>query len=105
VIQTVASVRLNFLLSRYVTWGDHDAGFLSSLVRFNIQQLLITGLGMALYTGLELLHVNYIIANFAVTGILAPVSFLASHNWSIAQSTTGRPHRRPRRPGRSSPRG
>jgi putative flippase GtrA len=105
VVQTVASVQVNFLLSRYVTWGDRNAGFLPSLVRFNIQQLLITGLGMAAYSGLELLHVNYILANFAVTGILAPASFLASHNWSITPTGSGHQHRRPRWPSRSGPRG
>lgn len=94
VIQTIASVQINFLLSRWVTWRDRDARFLPSLVRFNFQQLLITGLGMAAYSVLERLHVNYILANVMVTGTLAPVSFLSSHTWSIVQGTTVHRHRR-----------
>jgi 4-amino-4-deoxy-L-arabinose transferase-like glycosyltransferase len=90
VIQTIASVQLNFLLSRYITWRDRDAGFFHSLTRFNAQQFLITGLGMAAYAGLERIHVDYILANIVVTGTLAPASFLGSHNWSIIQRATNR---------------
>ena len=83
IVQTIVSVQLNFLLSRYVTWRDRNVVFLRALARFNLQQLAVTGLGMAGYAGLELLGVNYIAANVVVTALLAPMSFLSSHLWSL----------------------
>ncbi len=84
IVQTVASVQLAFLLSRFVTWRDRDAAILPALARFNVQQLIVTGLGMAGYAGLERLGINYIAANIAVTAVLTPVSFLSSHKWSLS---------------------
>ncbi len=87
IVQTVASVQMSFLLSRYVTWRDRNVAFLRALARFNVQQLALTGLGMAGYAGLERLGVNYIAANVAVTAVLTPVSFLSSHKWSMRERT------------------
>ena len=84
VIQTVLSVQVSFLLSRFLTWRDRRVGAASALVRFNIQQLASTGVGMALYAGLEHFGVNYVAANVAVTAVLTPVSFVVSHHWSMA---------------------
>lgn len=84
VIQTILSVQVNFLLSRYVTWRERRFGLLSGLIRFNVQQLASTGIGMALYAGLEHFGMNYIAANVAVTAVLTPVSFLIGHHWSMA---------------------
>ena len=53
VAQTIASVQFNFLLSRYVTWRDRNVVFVRALARFNLQQLIVTGLGMAGYAGLR----------------------------------------------------
>ena len=89
IAQTILSVQLSFLLSRYLTWRDRNVPFLWSIARFNVQQLTITGLGMAGYVALEQLDVNYIMANVAVTAVLAPVSFLSCHKWSLAESSTG----------------
>lgn len=83
IVQTIASVQLSFLLSRYVTWRDRDVAMLPALARFNLQQLTVTGLGIGGYAGLEHLGVNYIAANVAVTAALTPVSFLSSHKWSL----------------------
>ena len=87
IAQTVASVQLNFLLSRYLTWRDRDVTFLPALARFNLQQLTVTGLGMAGYVGLDRLGMNYVAANVAVTAVLTPVSFLSSHKWSMGERT------------------
>ena len=83
IAQTVASVQISFLLSRYLTWGDRHIAFWPALARFNIQQLTVTGLGMAGYAALERLGMNYITANVAVTAVLTPASFAASHFWSL----------------------
>jgi len=83
IVQAVISVQLNFALSRYLTWRDRNAAFVRALARFNLQQLAITGLGVAGYAGLERLGINYIVANAAITALLTPVSFLSSHLWSL----------------------
>ena len=87
IVQTVASIQLSFLLSRYLTWRDRSVSFGRGLIKFNAQQLAVTGLGMAGYAVLEWLGMNYVIANVLVTGLLTPVSFASSHLWSL------RPHR------------
>jgi putative flippase GtrA len=87
IVQTVISVQMSFLLSRFLTWGDRDVPLARSLARFNVQQLAVTGLGMAGYAGLERLEVNYIAANVAVTAVLTPVSFVSSHEWSLGERT------------------
>ena len=83
IAQTVASIQLSFLLSRYLTWRDRSVSFRHGLVRFNAQQLAVTGLGMAGYAVLDWLGMNYVIANVLVTGLLTPVSFASSHLWSL----------------------
>lgn len=82
IVQTIVSVQLGFLLSR-LTWRDRDVAMLPALARFNLQQLVVTGLGIGGYAGLEHLGVDYIVANVAVTAVLTPVSFLSSHKWSL----------------------
>lgn len=77
--QTVASVQMSFLLSWYLTWGDRSMAFWQALARFNIQQLAVSGLGVACYAGLERVGVNYVTANVAVTAVLAPVSLWSCH--------------------------
>jgi putative flippase GtrA len=84
IIQTVLSVQLNFLLSRYLTWRDRDVDLPSALLRFNAQQLAATGVGMAFYAGLDYLGMNYIVGNVVVTAILTPLSFLIGHHWSMS---------------------
>jgi putative flippase GtrA len=88
VIQTVFSVQMNFMLSRFVTWRDRSVPFGGALMRFNLQQLATTGLGMALYAGLDRFGMNYIEANIAVTAVLTPVSFVVGHRWSMAERTS-----------------
>ena len=89
-IQTALSVQLNFILSRYVTWWDRNTPFLGALARFNLQQFAVTGLGMAVYAGLDRFGMNYITANVAVTAVLTPVSFISSHRWSMADRAQSR---------------
>jgi cellulose synthase/poly-beta-1,6-N-acetylglucosamine synthase-like glycosyltransferase/putative flippase GtrA len=83
IVQTIASVQINFVLSRFLTWGDRDAAIMPALARFNLQQITVTGLGIMGYVGLEKFGINYITANVAITALLTPVSFLCSHKWSL----------------------
>ena len=87
IAQTVASVQISFLLSRFLTWRDRDVAFVPALAKFNVQQLVVTGLGMAGYAGLEQFGTNYIVANVAVTAVLTPISFLSGHKWSMSERT------------------
>ncbi len=87
IAQTIASVQLSFLLSRFLTRRDRDAGFVRALARFNVKQFAVTGLGIAGYAGLERLGVNYVAANVAVTAVLTPASFLSSHKLSPGERT------------------
>jgi putative flippase GtrA len=87
VVQTIMSVQLSFLLSRFLTWRDRDVALTRALARFNVQQLAITGFGMVGYAGLERLGMNYIAANVGVTAVLTPVSFFTSHRWSMGERT------------------
>jgi putative flippase GtrA len=84
VFQTVLSVQVSFLLSRYLTWRDRDLQVLPALARFELAQLATTGLGMALYAGLDHFGMNYIASNVAVTTVLTPASFLLGDRWSMA---------------------
>jgi putative flippase GtrA len=92
IAQTIVSVQMSFLLSRFLTWGDRKMAILPALAKFNMQQLIVTGLGMAGYAGLEQLGMNYIVANVAVTAVLTPVSFLSSHKWSLISHQRKFPH-------------
>jgi putative flippase GtrA len=83
IVQTIVSVQLNFVLSRFLTWRDRKVAILHALMRFNIQQLIVTGLGVIGYIALERMGMDYLLANVAVTAFLAPVSFLSSHWWSL----------------------
>jgi putative flippase GtrA len=85
IVQTVLSVQLNFVLSRTLTWRDRHVAPLPALVRFNVQQATITGLGVALYAGLDHFGMNYITGNIAVTAILTPVSFVIGNQWSMSE--------------------
>jgi putative flippase GtrA len=87
-VKSVLSVQLTFLLSRYLTWGDRNIALLPALVRWNVQQLLITGLGVGLYTGLDHFGLNYIAGNVAVAVIFTPTSFVVGHLWSMADRAT-----------------
>ena len=88
VVKSVVSVQLTFLLSRYLTWGDRNIAVLPAMVRWNVQQLIITSLGVALYIGLAHLGVNYIAGNIVVAAIFTPTSFVVGHLWSMVDQAT-----------------
>jgi hypothetical protein len=87
IAQTAASVQMSFLLSRYLARWDRNLTFARALTRFNTRHLVVTGLGIGGYAGLERLGMNYVTANAAVTAALLPTGLWASRKWSIGQRT------------------
>jgi putative flippase GtrA len=85
VLQNVFSTQLSFLLARYVTWRHQRMRFLRSLVRYNFQQLSTTVLSIILFAGLDWIGLWYVAANLTVTIVIAPLSFVVAHKWSIAE--------------------
>jgi putative flippase GtrA len=88
VIKTLISVELSLLLNRYLTWRDRDVPMIRAAALFTIQQLTIQGVGVAVYAGLVRFGIDYVAANVAVTALLTPAGYLASHLWSLAARTT-----------------
>lgn len=88
VLQTIFSTQLSFLLNRYLTWRDRRVRFFPTLVRYNLQQASTVLLGIIAFAGLDQLGVQYALANLMVTLIIAPLTFLLSHKWSIAERET-----------------
>jgi putative flippase GtrA len=86
-VKTLVSVELSLLLNRYLTWRDRDVRMVRAAALFTVQQLTIQGIGVFIYAGLDRLGVGYVVANVAVTALLTPAGYLASHLWSLA----GRP--------------
>jgi putative flippase GtrA len=104
ILQNIFSTQLSFLLARYVTWRDRRVTFFSTLARYNFQQLTTVVLSILMFAGLNELGMNYAAANFTVTVVVAPLTFLIAHNWSIAErGTQGNGLRRERSPRRTRP--
>lgn len=85
VLQTICSTQVSFLLARYVTWRDRRVRFFPTLVRYNLQQASAVLLSILLFAGLDAVGVQYAVANLMVTLTIAPLTFLVSHKWSIAE--------------------
>jgi putative flippase GtrA len=85
VLQNIFSTQFSFLLARYITWRDRQVRFFPTLARYNLQQISATLLSIILFAVLDKLYVQYALANFLVTIIVAPLSFLVAHKWSIAE--------------------
>jgi cellulose synthase/poly-beta-1,6-N-acetylglucosamine synthase-like glycosyltransferase len=95
IAQAAISVQLSVALSRYVTGRDRDVAFTRALARGNGRQLVVTGLGIGAYAGLERLGVGYLTAYAAITGLLACRGFLSGLMWSASdQERGGRASRR-----------
>lgn len=86
-IQTAASIQLSYALNRLITWRGRNMAP-SSLLRFNAQQIVMQGLGVAAYAGLIRLGMQYVLANVVVTGVLAPAGYASSHLWSMTERRT-----------------
>jgi putative flippase GtrA len=85
VLQNIFSTQFSFLLARYITWRDRRVRFFPTLARYNLQQISTTLLSIILFAVLDKLYIQYALANFLVTIIVAPLSFLVAHKWSIAE--------------------
>jgi putative flippase GtrA len=97
-VKTLASVELSLLLNRCLTWRDRDIAMTRAAVLFTIQQLTIQGVGVAIYAGFVRLGMGYVVANVAVTALLTPAGYVASHLWSLTETEAREvsQHRKPR---------
>jgi putative flippase GtrA/GT2 family glycosyltransferase len=75
--QAVLSIETSFVLNRWLTWRDRDTPLLTAFVRFNLQKTVTVALNLALYTGLLLLHMNYLVANVVLTAFFTVVNYVA----------------------------
>lgn len=82
--QAVFCVELSFALNRQFTWGDRDCGFWRSLVRWNIQKLLMTVPNLGLYALLVRLGVGWLTANIATSALFIPINYITGDLWSFA---------------------
>lgn len=87
IAQTVASIQMSFLLSRYLACRNQNLSFGQALTRFNTQHLVVFGLGIGGYAGLERFGMNYVLANVAMTALLIPAGHLVGYKWSTGQLT------------------
>lgn len=90
VLQTLFSTQVSFLLARYITWRERKVPFFPTLIRYNLQQVTAVLLSILLFAGLDALGIQFAIANFMVTLIIAPLTFIVSHTWSIRERSGNR---------------
>lgn len=79
--QAVVCAQLGFLLSRFLARRDRNMPVMRAAATFNIQQVIVTALGIVSYAWLERHGLNYITANVAVTAALTPASVAAGNIW------------------------
>jgi putative flippase GtrA len=84
VVQVALSVQANFLANFRWTWGDRNAPFWRSCLRYNLKRAAGTALSFALYPLLIRLGMNYLIANAALVAVLTPVNYVLGHWWTFA---------------------
>ncbi len=92
-VQAVFCVELSFALNRQFTWGDRDCRFWRSLVRWNIQKLLMTVPNLGLYAVLVRLGVGWLTANIATSALFIPINYITGDLWSFAVTLKRHPPR------------
>jgi glycosyltransferase involved in cell wall biosynthesis/putative flippase GtrA len=85
--QAVFSIELSFLLNRWLTWRDRQAGW-AAWWKFNVQKLALTVPNLALYTLGVRLGTGWLIANLGTTAVFTVVNYLGGDRWSFAPDGT-----------------
>jgi putative flippase GtrA len=83
-VQLVLSVQVNFLANLRWTWGDRNAPFWRSGMRYNMKRAAGTLVSLAVYPILVRLGMNYLIANAALVVIFTPANYVLGHWWTFA---------------------
>jgi putative flippase GtrA len=83
-VQAVFSVELSWVLNRWLTWGDRNAGS-TSLARWNAQRVASIVINYLAY--LVLLHagIDWLWSNVMVTVAFVPVNYVLGDVWSFAR--------------------
>ncbi|MCW2934443.1 MAG: hypothetical protein JWM19_5405 [Actinomycetia bacterium] len=102
VAQAILSIELSYLLNRYLTWRNRDAGFWLACWKFTAQKLIMTVVNMAAYALLVRVGVQYVAANIALTAVFTPVNYFAADLLVFVRPRRPRPRHRRRRAGRAS---
>jgi putative flippase GtrA len=97
--QAIFSIELSYLLNRYLTWRNRDAGFWLACWKFTAQKLIMTVVNLAAYALLVRVGVQYIAANVALTAVFTPVNYFAADLLVFVRPR--RPRHRRQRAGRA----
>ncbi len=84
--QAVLSIETSFGLNRWLTWRDRDTPLLRAFARFNAQKTITVGLNLALYTGLLLTGMNYLVDNIVLTAFFTVVNYVAGDRFVFVPS-------------------
>ena len=109
-IQAVFSVELSFILNYHWSWKERKPEdpkerrlyIWSSLRRWNLKATAGALINQAIYTGLIVLHVQYMLANVITTAIFLVVNYYYNDKWTFVAPRVGRhrksgkSHRKPR---------
>jgi len=63
IITTIASVELNFLLNKYLNWGDRDGKFTQHWLKFHLARLSTIAFGQIFYILFVSIGVHYLVVS------------------------------------------
>lgn len=81
--QTVFSIELSYALNRWLTWRDRDVPVVSSLVKWNVQRLVLNVPNIVGYDLLMQAGMNWITANLVATAAFTVVNYVAADKWTF----------------------
>jgi putative flippase GtrA len=81
--QTVFSVELSYVMNRWLTWHDRDVSVISSLVKWNVQKLVLTVPNIIGYDMLLRAGMNWLTANLAATAAFTVANYVAADKWTF----------------------
>jgi putative flippase GtrA len=82
-IQAIFSIELSYVLNRYLTWNDRQAGSIS-LLKWNLQRAISTVPNWLGYLLLLHLGLNWLAANLTVTAAFIVVNYVIGDRWTFA---------------------
>ncbi len=92
VITTVITVELNFLLNRYLNWGDRSGKFINLWWKFHVIRLGTIILNQVLYIMLIVFGVQYIIATIIAVGIVTILNYFGNDRFVFNKERREKSH-------------